>query len=274
MRAINGALTSRLSALAAGGRSVPARYDPVRLIRKRLLHYGLAGTLAACLLSGSINKVWAQLCVCAEPGMMTCSLLGHTSHEPATSAFPQCQLHARGGGGGRSGGNSGGGRHEQFRKSPAAKTTHPQVEYGAGRLIRPPAIGSGGDSGGGVGGGNGGGSNSGGGAGGQPTVNTPPPAFDPQTGFQIKPLNCPSGLGLVKRSPTFYGGTRCGPPPPAAGGEPAPPQAGQADQPPKTDAEKQQYAKTRKAVERAVDDLLDRYGLSKENAPPVGAAKW
>ena len=212
MRAVDAAMTNRLSALAIGGRAVPARVDPARLVHHGILHLGLGVLLAVCLLVASSHKVWGQLCVCAEPGMMTCSLLGHTSHEPATSAFPQCQLHARGGGGRGGGGGSGGGRHEQFRKRPVTRGTHPHIEYGAGRLPRPPAIGGGGGD---VGGGSGGPV----GGAGAPAVNPPPPAaFNPATGFQIAPLNCPRGS--FRTGQTFYGGTRCAPmpmPSPAAG---------------------------------------------------------
>jgi hypothetical protein len=272
MRAIDAATTTRLGAVAVGGRSA-ARLELTRLIRKRLLHCGFAGALAFCLLPVSVNKVWAQLCTCAEPGMMNCSLAGFHSHEPATAAFPQCQIHARGGGGGRSGGGGGGGRHEQFRKSPAAKTSHPHVEYGAGRLIRPPATGSGTNNGGGGGDGAAGGAGGGGGGGGESAANPPsPPAFDPQTSFQIKPLNCPSGLGLVTRPPTFYGGTRCGLPSPAAGAPQPPAQVAQpdeTDQTPKDDSNNERSAE----IQRIAAGLRVKYGLG-GNPPPVGAIKW
>lgn len=62
----------------------------------RLLNYQLVGLLAVCLLAASSTKAWAQLCTCAEPGWMNCALAGFHSHEPATAAFPQCQVHARG----------------------------------------------------------------------------------------------------------------------------------------------------------------------------------
>lgn len=239
------------------------------------------GLLAVCLLGVSVNNAWAQW-YCG-PNDTIC--IGSWCEPVTTPAARQiCPLRSGGGRSGGGGGGGGGGRHEQFRKTPTAKGSHPHVEYGAGRLTRPPAT-EGGGSGGSGGGGGGGGSGSGGGGGGgggESAVNPPPPpAFDPQTSFQIKPLNCPSGLGLVTRSPTFYGGTRCGLPSPAAGGPQPPPQAGQAgqtDQTPKDDSEKEGYEEIRKQlhneIKAAVDQVRSKYGLPADNTLPVAATKW
>lgn len=203
MTDLDAALTRRTtaSAGAAAGRA------PRRVWRDLSL-----AAVAACLLTASTDLAWGQLCECAEPGWMNCSLMGFSSHEPATEAFPQCMAH--GSYGGDDGGGpsaSQGGRHEAIRAGPGRR---PQPHVVRGAVIRPPpsrlpVV--------------------------QPPTTPPivapiaPPAappldgidasnFDPKTSSQIKPLNCPRGFAAI--GATFYGGTRCGaaaPPAPAAG---------------------------------------------------------
>ncbi len=69
-------------------------YYPMRA-KRLLLSCAFAGVMASGLLPGTSNDALAQLCTCAEPGWMNCSLMGFHSHEPATAAFPQCQLRSR-----------------------------------------------------------------------------------------------------------------------------------------------------------------------------------
>ena len=131
MRAADAAMTIGSSAFAIGGKTAPATVDLAHAIRNILFRHGLAALLAICLLPASIHEVWGQLCVCAEPGWMNCALMGFSSHEPATAAFPQCMARSRGGEvGGRSGGESGGvgggqrAFHRPKSRAPAAHVEH------------------------------------------------------------------------------------------------------------------------------------------------------
>lgn len=76
-------------------KAVETTMTMARSVWTRLLTYLLVSLLVVCLLTASINRASAQLCQCAEPGWMYCDLLGHHSHEPATAAFPECQVHPR-----------------------------------------------------------------------------------------------------------------------------------------------------------------------------------
>lgn len=225
MRAVDAATTMGSSAFAIAGKVAPAAVDPARAIRNVLFCHGLAALVAVCLLPASNHEVWAQLCVCAEPGWMNCALMGFSSHEPATAAFPQCMARSRGaglGGGGAGGaGGSGGQRafHRPKSRAPAAHVEHAPA-YPRQAPQSPVAIPS------------------------QPAAVAPapspsesnPPASPPdaaEAGYEpyktpeIQPLPCPKGL--VKVDETFYGGTRCGA---AAGAKPATAPA----EPPKADA--------------------------------------
>jgi hypothetical protein len=88
MKAGDTAITIESSAFARLSSGV------ARLIPASLQNYRLLGLLVVCLLAVSTDKVWAQLCRCAEPGWMNCSIAGFHSHEPATAAFPQCMRRA------------------------------------------------------------------------------------------------------------------------------------------------------------------------------------
>ncbi len=94
MKAVETAMTIGPSAFARHGSLSPGLMV-ARVVWTSLLNYQLVGFLAVCLLAASTTKVWGQLCVCAEPGMMNCALGGFRSHEPATSAFPQCLARTR-----------------------------------------------------------------------------------------------------------------------------------------------------------------------------------
>jgi len=235
-------MTIRSSAFATARPSPSPRSELARLVWKSLLSYRLAPLLAVCLLAASTNEVWGQLCECAEPGWMNCDLLGFHSHEPATSAFPQCLA----GGGAEQEVNPGGGPAEE-EVNPGGGPVEEEVNPGGGSEIgrgfagqRSFAPSSAPRSASHI----------------QRNVTrrqprsapTPPPGsvaapaptptltptpsptpeapafyrFPPPLADQIQPLNCPRGF--ARTGQTFYGGATCGPMPniPAAG--PLPPQ--------------------------------------------------
>jgi hypothetical protein len=216
MKTLDAAMTIRSSAFATARRSPSPRFELARLVRKSLLTYRLAALLAVCLLAASTNKVWGQLCVCAEPGWMNCDLMGFHSHEPATSAFPQCLA----GGGAEEEGNPVGGPAEE-EGSPVGgpdieRSVAGQRSFGPGSAPRsvshirrnvtrrqprfaptptpgPVAVGTQKAN--------------------EGVVAAPEaPAFyrfPPPLADQIQPLNCPRGFARIGQ--TFYGGARCGP---------------------------------------------------------------
>jgi len=207
-------------------RSTTSTAAPERAAGSLSRNVGLAILAAGGLFAASTHEAAAQLCTCAEPGWMNCSLMGFFSHEPATAAFPECMARGSYRGAEEPAASDDNGEaplandnaRQEFRGA-SGRRARPHVRRGA--VMRPPpprapAVQP------------------------QPIANPPvaaPPIapavaaptdalasldFDPKNSFQIRPLNCPRGFVAVGQ--TFYGGTRCGwiAPPPPAGGVPAP----------------------------------------------------